>query len=158
MRFIEFSIKAWSLPSLPSFIPYKNWSAKFLADLKSGYFDIASLNLTPRSQISLASCLCALRLDTFNGRVNKVASYYSVPLAVEALNKIIFYFIKKGSYLNQLWNSLCICLIQLFRVEFYTGLDREQINDSFHELNTIFFFIDIIWDIWLRIIFLGQPV
>jgi hypothetical protein len=49
-------------------------------------------------------------------------------------------------------------LIEFFRIKFDTGLDSEEIDDSPHELNSVFLFVDVIRDVGLRVILLSQPV
>ena len=146
------------MDSFPSFMPYKNWRAKLREALNYGSFETASLSLTPKSQISLASCLWPLRLDTLSGRVNCVAYYSSVPLAVEAYKLLTLYLIKKRSDLDELRYRLWISLIQLFGVELYSGLDGKQVDDAFHKFYSVLFFIDVIWDVWLWIILLCKPI
>ena len=49
-------------------------------------------------------------------------------------------------------------MIEFLGVEFDSGLDCEEVDDGPHKLNSIFFFIDIVGEIGLGIVFLGQPV
>ncbi len=65
-------------------MPYKNFKAKFLTERNSGYFEIESLSLTPKSHIQFANILCDLIFETFNGSVNAAAYFYFVPFAVDA--------------------------------------------------------------------------
>lgn len=81
---IQFSMYAWSAPSFTPLIPSKNYIACWRTFLRSGSRDIASYNLAPKSQISLAWALCDLRLATLAGRVNAAAYSSSVAFELEA--------------------------------------------------------------------------
>ena len=49
-------------------------------------------------------------------------------------------------------------MIEFLRVEFDSGFDCKEVDNSPHKLNSIFFLIDIVGEIGLRVVFLGQPV
>ena len=68
------------------------------------------------------------------------------------------YLVKKGGDFDEFRDSLRIGLIQLFGVKLDSGFDSKKVDNIFHELNSIFFFIDIIRDIRLVIVLLSKPV
>ena len=49
-------------------------------------------------------------------------------------------------------------MIKFLRVEFDSSFDGKKVDDSSHKLDSIFFFIDVIGQISLRIIFLCKPI
>ena len=54
------------------------------------------------------------------------------------------YFVEERCDFKDFCNSVSIGLIEFFRVEFDSGFDGEEVDDGSHELNSIFFFVDII--------------
>lgn len=65
-------------------------------------------------------------------------------LRLKPTNEGKWYFIKKGSDFDKFGYRLRISLIQFFGVEFDSGLDGKEIDNTFHELNSVFFLVDII--------------
>lgn len=49
-------------------------------------------------------------------------------------------------------------MIELFGIEFDSGFDSEEVDDSFHKLNSIFLFVNVIGNIGLRVVFLCEPI
>jgi hypothetical protein len=83
-------------------------------------------------------------LDTFNGRLNAIASSYYVPLAVEAYFSDMTYFIEKRGNFNEFGHCFTVCLIELLWVELDSGFDSKKVNNTLHELYSILFLINII--------------
>ena len=68
------------------------------------------------------------------------------------------YSIEKRGDLKQFCNSFRISLIKFLGIKFYPSFNGEKVDNSPHELDSIFFLVDIIRDISLRIIFLSKPI
>ena len=55
-------------------------------------------------------------------------------------------------------DSFSISLIESLGVEFDSGFGGEEGDDSLHKLNPIFFLVDVVGDIGLRIVTLNEPI
>ena len=49
-------------------------------------------------------------------------------------------------------------MVEFLGVEFYSCFDCEVADNGTHEFNSIFLLVDVVGDITLRVILLGQPV
>ena len=70
----------------------------------------------------------------------------------------MYYLVKKRCYFDEFRDSLRIGLIQLFGIKLDSGLNGKKVDNIFHELDSIFFFVNIIRDIGLVIVLLCKPV
>jgi hypothetical protein len=68
------------------------------------------------------------------------------------------YLVKKRGDFDEFRDSLRIGLIQLFGIKLDSGLDGKKVDNIFHELDSIFFLVNIIRDIRLVIVLLCKPV
>lgn len=49
-------------------------------------------------------------------------------------------------------------MVEFLGVEFDASLDCEEVDNGAHKFHAIFFLIDVVGDIGLRVVFLRQPV
>ena len=68
------------------------------------------------------------------------------------------YFIEKRCNFENFLDGFSISLIESFGVEFDSSFGGEKRDYRSHEFNPVFFLIDVIWDVSLRIVPLTQPV
>jgi len=67
-------------------------------------------------------------------------------------------FIHHRCYLQEFFNCITRCLVQFFRVQHYSCFTCEKLAYGSNEVNSIFFILDVVTDIHLGVVALGEPV